>query len=672
MQNNGGYLSQACSAAETLATLYLRALNLGPSVAAPIPGPFRGSPGPNIETITGEGHNGDFTDPTLDRLIFSPVHYALVLYSLLVEIGRLDIAAFESYNKDGSTVELIGAEHSPGHAVTAGSLAQALSQAAGIAHARKLQGHTGRVVVYMSDGEFQEGQTWEAIQAMVFHKTNNLTAVVDVNGQQCDGKMDSVCEIGNLEAKLRAFGANVFGIDGHNVIEIEKAVKSTNSSAPTFVLCYTDPCHGLERLRERAPKLHYVRFKDANDKMAWQSILDKMDPSQAKTTTRARDRKRKVGDLQDQSTKKTFPPRVLPMKLSEATGSLEQCPVLSVIESVTRPHRTNLVQWARRHPRSITLTADLTSSCEADLLRDTLPAQYLSMGMAEQNMMSLAGGLAREGFRPYVQTFAVFVTRRPFDQVAMSIGVPNLPVRLLGFLPGITTPGGVTHQAIDDIALMRSIPNMRILEVGDATEVESVLDVAESIDGPVYVRMLRGEVPRLFPKSLPMKFGVVRCLSEGSDVAVLTTGICTHEAIKARQMIKASGISILHLHLSTIVPFPVDVVLNAIKKVKHGIITMENHSIVGGVGSSTAEVLAENGVCEKPLLRLGVPAVYAHGASREYLMAEYGIDAHALVQTIEKLVGQKLVVQHEWDVGETAASVSKKKIGLPEEKPEDL
>lgn len=115
LHNNGGYLSQACSSAETLATLYLRALNLGPSIVSGVPGPFRGSPGPGIPTITGEGHNGDFNDPHLDRLIFSPVHYALVLYSLLVELGRLDIAAFHSYNKDGSTVELIGAEHSPGH-----------------------------------------------------------------------------------------------------------------------------------------------------------------------------------------------------------------------------------------------------------------------------------------------------------------------------------------------------------------------------------------------------------------------------------------------------------------------------------------------------------------------------------------------------------------------------
>ena len=231
----------------------------------------------------------------------------------------------------------------------------------------------------------------------------------------------------------------------------------------------------------------------------------------------------------------------------------------------------------------------------------------------------------------------------------MSIGVPNLPVRLLGFLPGLTTPGGVTHQAIDDVALMRSIPNMRILEVGDATEVESVLDVANSIDGPVYIRMLRGDVPRLFPQHSQMKFGVARvlsnnysCLSRDSDVAIITSGICTEEALKARSMIQSSDVTVLHVHLSTLIPFPTDVILSACNMTKFGIITMENHSIVGGVGSAVAEVLAEHAV-SKPLIRLGVPnGTYCHGASREYLMRENGFDASALIRAIEKLTHQLL------------------------------
>ncbi|KAL7553480.1 hypothetical protein ACHAWF_017510 [Thalassiosira exigua] len=389
LHNNGGYLSQACSSAETLATLYLRSLRLGPSVAASIPGPFRGSPGPSIETVTGEGHNGDFTDPHLDRFIFSPVHYALVLYSLMVEIGRLDVEAFESYNKDGSTVELIGAEHSPGHAVTAGSLAQALSQAAGIAYGRKKMGHTGRVVVYMSDGEMQEGQTWEAVEACVFHHIE-VTAVIDVNGQQCDGNMGTVFDIGSIANKLKAFGAVVREVDGHNIQEIDSALAGKHEG-PTFVLCHTDPCRGFPLLKDRAPKLHYVRFKDAAEKQQWADILSNMKKPYNVNA---------AGSRSTVASTHTEGPTDRGQTVALASRThLQQCSVLKGTETITRPHRTHLVEWMKAHPKAIVLTADLTSSCEADLLRDTIPGQYLSMGMAEQNMMSFAGGLARVGFR---------------------------------------------------------------------------------------------------------------------------------------------------------------------------------------------------------------------------------------------------------------------------------
>ncbi len=309
------------------------------------------------------------------------------------------------------------------------------------------------------------------------------------------------------------------------------------------------------------------------------------------------------------------------------------------LEIVTRPHRTNFVSWARDRPEVLVLSADLTSSCEADGFREVYPERFFSMGMAEQNMMSFAGGLAREGFHPYVHTFAVFLTRRPYDQVAMSIAYPNLPVRMLGFLPGLTTPGGVTHQAIDDVALMRSMPNVTVLECGDATEVESVLDVAEAIDGPVYVRMLRGEVPRLFPREEPMRLGEVRRLTEGGDLAIITSGICTEEACLAVSALHEAGLSLTHLHLSTLQPFPTVEVVEAAEGARHGVITLENHSIRGGLGSAVAEAMAEAGVGRR-LKRLGVPDVYAHGASRRYLLREYRLDARALVQAAEALLGQ--------------------------------
>ncbi len=235
----------------------------------------------------------------------------------------------------------------------------------------------------------------------------------------------------------------------------------------------------------------------------------------------------------------------------------------------------------------------------------------------------------------------------------MSVAYPNLPVRLVGFLPGITTPGGVTHQAVDDIALMRAIPNMTIIECGDATDAESSLEVAQAVDGPVYLRMLRGLVPRLFPGEEPLELGRCRALARGADVAVLTAGISTEEGVRALQALRRRGLEATHLHVSTIKPFPREEVLDALQGVRRGVVVLENHSIIGGLGSATAEVMAEAGLGVS-LVRLGLRDVYAQGASREYLLAKHGLDAAALVAAIEGLTGETFGVPTE----ELAADVT--------------
>jgi len=282
LRHNGGYLSQACSSAEVLATLYLRVMRLGPSQAPPDPRPFAGVPGPNNpHAFTGADYNGPKA-PELDRFIFSPVHYALVLYSVLIELGRLGPNALDQFNTDGSTVELIGAEHSPGHEVTAGSLAQALSQASGIAVARRLRGDTGRVWVFMSDGEFQEGQTWEAFAALAHHRIGNLGCVIDANAQQCDGAMTEVMTIEPLAERLRAFGADVREVDGHDSDALTAAAEGFgHGDRPLAVIARTDPCRGIELLRERTPKLHYVRFKHDAEFRAYEALLARMREEQA-------------------------------------------------------------------------------------------------------------------------------------------------------------------------------------------------------------------------------------------------------------------------------------------------------------------------------------------------------------------------------------------------------
>jgi transketolase len=314
------------------------------------------------------------------------------------------------------------------------------------------------------------------------------------------------------------------------------------------------------------------------------------------------------------------------------------------MEIISKVHAKNLVQWAKDKPEVLVLSADLTSSTEIDLFRDTYPDRFFSMGIAEQNMLSFAGGLAREGYFPFVHTFAVFIYRRAYDQIAVSIAYPNLPVRMFGFLPGIMTPGGATHQAIEDISVMRSLPNMTILECGDATDVESVLDVAQTVNGPVYVRMLRGELPRLFDSNDPMVLGKARTLSKGTDVAIFSSGICTEEAMRAVDALQNEGLSIQHMHVTTLKPFNDPLVLESLAQARYGVITMENHSIIGGLGSIVAELMAEAGMGKK-LVRIGIKDTFLHGASRNYLAREYEIDALALIAAVEKLVQAKFHIQ---------------------------
>jgi transketolase len=632
IRQNGGYLSQACSSAEMFATLYCKVMNLG-TVAVPlVPKPFPGVPrGDNPHYFTGASFNGP--DKDKDRFFLSPAQYALVLYATLIETGRMAEEGLLQFNKDGSSVEMIGAEHSPGMESMTGSLGQGISQAAGTAMARKRNGEKGRVVLFMSDGEFQIGQTWEAFQAMSYHMLDNVLIYVDVNGFQCDGKMCNVMDIEPLDKRLEAFGARVFRVNGHDIKRLAEAGEVSPDGRPTVVLCDTDAARGLEILKARAPKMHYVRFTSPAEKELYAAAL---------------------AALSDAPFQK-IPPGP-PLKKGEGAGNASVQPTVSKggaggfdvkkvgPEIVTRVHAKNLVKWAADKPKVLVLSADLTSSTEIDLFRDAYPDRFLSMGIAEQNMLSFAAGLAREGFIPFVHTFAVFIYRRAYDQIAMSVAYPNLPVRMIGFLPGITTPGGATHQAIEDVSLMRSLPNMTVLECGDATEVETILDSIHDINGPVYVRMLRGEVPRLFKE--PFKLGRARILSQGKDLVILSSGIMTEEAIRAVQVMKQRDLGVQHMHISTLKPFSDRSVMDAIADSRFGVITMENHTIIGGLGSIIAEQMAEAGMAKK-LARIGLQDTFSHGASRQYLLKEHGMDAMSLVREAEKMTGQTFSISED-------------------------
>ncbi len=276
LRNDGGYLSQACSSAEIFAVLYQKLLNLG-NVSEPLhPRPFPGTPSSvNAEYFIGNEFNGPII-PEFDRFILSPTHYSLVLYTALIESGRMADDGLLSFNKDGSSVEMIGAEHSPGMEVMTGSLGQGLSQAVGMALGRKLKGESGRIIVFMSDGEFQIGMTWEAIQFMSYYKLDNMLIYIDCNRQQCDGLVENVMNIEPLANRIKAFGGQVKVVDGHDIPALAKAGTGKQYNKPRFVIAYTDPCRGVEQLRKNSPKLHYLRFTSADEKNGYHAKLAEM------------------------------------------------------------------------------------------------------------------------------------------------------------------------------------------------------------------------------------------------------------------------------------------------------------------------------------------------------------------------------------------------------------
>jgi len=274
LKTNEGYLSQAFSSADILATLYTRVMRLGPSAAPPLPPRFPGVPHTGNDVyVTGAAYNGPHA-PHLDRFYLSAAHYALALYALLVETGRMAPEALYEFNQDGSTVEMIGAEHSPGMEIETGSLAQGLSQVAGIALGRQLHGESGRSFVFMSDGEFQEGQTWETFAVLSHHRIGTVAVYVDVNRQQVDGRIADILNTGDLAGKLRLFGAEVHEVDGHDVVALERPAAQWSMERPLVVLARTNPWQGLDILREREPKLHYVRFKSDEERRRYQEALE--------------------------------------------------------------------------------------------------------------------------------------------------------------------------------------------------------------------------------------------------------------------------------------------------------------------------------------------------------------------------------------------------------------
>jgi transketolase C-terminal domain/subunit len=401
--------------------------------------------------------------------------------------------------------------------------------------------------------------------------------------------------------------------------------------------------------------------------------------------------------------------------------------------TVVKPYGRALAELARRRPEVVCLSGDLTRQCEIEEFQAEFGARFIHAGMAEANMIGVAGALARQGFMPFVHSFGVFTTRRPLDQIVNAVAYPRLPVRLVGFMPGVSSPGGPSHQAIEDVALMRAIPGMTVLDVADATETAQVVAAMADVPGPVYLRLKRGEIPVIFPADHRLSLDRAQVLewrgeeigggaptrggagtegggvtsggaqtfggavslggaqiagaadteggghnaggavtrggaqiagaadTEGGgvstgggvsgggagihgaawtsasgtaapcEVALLVSGMMIAPALAAARVLRAAGAVTVVVNIPVIKPLDTATVLSVATSVQ-AVVTAENHSIIGGLGSAVAETLAEAGL-GRPLRRVGLADTFAEGArDAPYLFTKYGLSTQHIVE----------------------------------------
>jgi len=308
------------------------------------------------------------------------------------------------------------------------------------------------------------------------------------------------------------------------------------------------------------------------------------------------------------------------------TGSILTSSTDGAAQTATAPFGHALVRAAEKNPRIVGLTADLGKYTDIHVFADRFPSRFFQMGMAEQSLVGCACGLARTGYVPFATTYAVFATRRAYDFIAIGAALGRANVKIIAGLPGLTTGYGGTHQGIEDLALMRSIPNLTVIDPCDATEVAQATQAIADYDGPVYMRLLRGVVPVVLDeKTHRFEIGRAKLLRDGADVAIISTGLMTGRALEAATELAATGVNAAVLHVATIKPFDRESVAALLARFPR-VVTAENHVVTGGLGSAVADLAVEAGLKVR-LRKVGIPDVFCESGSIPYLVKHYQMGA---------------------------------------------
>ena len=332
--------------------------------------------------------------------------------------------------------------------------------------------------------------------------------------------------------------------------------------------------------------------------------------------------------------KSKFEPRKVPeQKL--ATSAMIASLDAEGRQTVAAPFGHALCDLAKTRDDIVGLSADLSKYTDLHVFANAYPDQFYQMGMAEQVLISAAAGLAREGFTPFATTYSVFASRRAYDFIIMAIAEENLPVKIVCGLPGLTTGYGPSHQATEDLAIFRGMPNMTIIDPCDAVEIDQATRAIADFNGPVYMRLLRGNVPNVLGEyGYEFELGKAKLLQDGNDVLFISTGFMTMRTIDAAKQLKADGVDCAILHVPTIKPLDIETIKAEAAKKGRLVVTAENHTIVGGLGEAVAATLMRDGIFV-PFKSIALPDEFLDAGALPTLHDQYGLSVGSIVPRVK-------------------------------------
>lgn len=320
----------------------------------------------------------------------------------------------------------------------------------------------------------------------------------------------------------------------------------------------------------------------------------------------------------------------------QATSAMIASLAAEGYDTVNAPFGNALIEAARKDERIVGLTADLGKYTDLHVFANAMPDRFYQMGMAEQVLMSAAAGLAREGFLPFATTYAVFASRRAYDFIAMAIAEENLPVKIVCALPGLTTGYGPSHQATEDLAIFRGLPNMTIIDPCDAEDILGMVPAMCAHNGPVYARLLRGKVPSVLKKHKPdyrFQLGKAQLIRDGRDVLVISTGLMTMRALDAAVKLAGDKVDVAVLHCPTVKPLDLDTIAGEAAKSGRLVVTAENHTVMGGLGEAVAGGLLSRGIAPK-FRMIGLPDQFLEAGALPTLHDMYGLSVDKVAAQI--------------------------------------